>query len=134
MINSMTKDERHNPELLSGSPSRRRRIATGSGYKEKDVSKLVSDFQKMRSLMQQMGSGQMGMPGMGVAVSLAWAAASLAWAVVCLVWAVAPSPVIAATLAWAAARKRRRAKRKRALGSCDPCYRLIDCNAWECYS
>jgi signal recognition particle subunit SRP54 len=37
----------------------------GSGYKEKDVSKLVSDFQKMRSLMQQMGSGQMGMPGMG---------------------------------------------------------------------
>jgi signal recognition particle subunit SRP54 len=25
----------------------------------------VSDFQKMRSLMQQMGSGQMGMPGMG---------------------------------------------------------------------
>jgi signal recognition particle subunit SRP54 len=65
MINSMTKDERHNPELLSGSPSRRRRIATGSGYKEKDVSKLVSDFQKMRSLMQQMGSGQMGMPGMG---------------------------------------------------------------------
>ncbi|MGD1905657.1 MAG: signal recognition particle protein [Leptolyngbyaceae cyanobacterium] len=65
MIKSMTLKERKNPELLSGSPSRRRRIATGAGYKEKDVSKLVSDFQKMRSLMQQMGSGQMGMPGMG---------------------------------------------------------------------
>lgn len=65
MINSMTKHERKNPELLSGSPSRRRRIASGSGHKEKDVSKLVSDFQKMRSLMQQMGSGQMAMPGMG---------------------------------------------------------------------
>ncbi|MEM9118388.1 MAG: signal recognition particle protein [Cyanobacteria bacterium P01_F01_bin.56] len=65
MINSMTKEERKNPELLSGSPSRRRRIARGAGYQDKDVSKLVSDFQKMRSMMQQMGSGQMGMPGMG---------------------------------------------------------------------
>ncbi|MGF1461356.1 MAG: signal recognition particle protein [Leptolyngbyaceae cyanobacterium] len=65
MINSMTKDERKNPELLSGSPSRRRRIARGAGYQDRDVSKLVSDFQKMRSMMQQMGSGQMGMPGMG---------------------------------------------------------------------
>jgi signal recognition particle subunit SRP54 len=65
MINSMTREERKNPELLSSSPSRRRRIASGSGHAEKDVSKLVSDFQKMRSLMQQMGSGQMGFPGMG---------------------------------------------------------------------
>jgi signal recognition particle subunit SRP54 len=65
MINSMTLQERKNPELLSGSPSRRRRIAKGSGREEKDVSKLVSDFQKMRSLMQQMGSGQMALPGMG---------------------------------------------------------------------
>ncbi|MBD0336507.1 MAG: signal recognition particle protein [Cyanobacteria bacterium Co-bin13] len=65
MINSMTREERKNPELLSSSPSRRRRIASGSGHGEKDVSKLVSDFQKMRSLMQQMGSGQMGFPGMG---------------------------------------------------------------------
>ena len=65
MISSMTKQERSEPELLSSSPSRRRRIAQGSGYKDKDVSKLVSDFQKMRSMMQQMGSGQMGVPGMG---------------------------------------------------------------------
>ncbi|MGF1523312.1 MAG: signal recognition particle protein, partial [Leptolyngbyaceae cyanobacterium] len=65
MINSMTKQERSEPELLSSSPSRRRRIAQGSGYKDKDVSKLVSDFQKMRGMMQQMGSGQMGVPGMG---------------------------------------------------------------------
>ena len=65
MINSMTKQERENPELLSGSPSRRRRIAKGSGYGDKDVSKLVSDFQKMRNLMQQMGQGNLGMPGMG---------------------------------------------------------------------
>jgi signal recognition particle subunit SRP54 len=64
MINSMTVQERKNPELLAKSPSRRKRIARGSGYAEKDVSKLVSDFQKMRSLMQQMGQG--GMPGMGM--------------------------------------------------------------------
>lgn len=65
MINSMTKEERQNPDLLSASPSRRRRIARGCGYLESDISKLVSDFQKMRSLMQQMGSGGMpAMPGM----------------------------------------------------------------------
>lgn len=66
MINSMTLAERRDPDLLAGSPSRRRRIAKGAGYGVEDVSKLVSDFQKMRSLMQQMGQGQFpGMPGMG---------------------------------------------------------------------
>jgi signal recognition particle subunit SRP54 len=65
MINSMTLDERKNPELLSGSPSRRRRVARGAGYDDKAVSKLVSDFQRMRAMMQQMGQGQFGMPGMG---------------------------------------------------------------------
>jgi len=64
MINSMTKEERKNPKLLSSSPGRRRRIATGSGHSEKDVGKLVSDFTKMRSMMQQMGQGG-GLPGMG---------------------------------------------------------------------
>ncbi|MEB3210162.1 MAG: signal recognition particle protein [Leptolyngbyaceae bacterium] len=76
MIGSMTLEERRNPELLAGSPSRRRRIASGSGRSLNDVSKLVSDFQKMRSLMQQMGQGNFmpnlgglmggGMPGMGM--------------------------------------------------------------------
>jgi signal recognition particle subunit SRP54 len=66
MINSMTTEERRNPDLLAGSPSRRRRIARGSGYAERDVSNLVSEFTKMRNLMQQMGQGQMpGMAGMG---------------------------------------------------------------------
>jgi signal recognition particle subunit SRP54 len=69
MISSMTPEERRDPDLLAGSPSRRRRIAKGAGYKLEDVSKLVSDFQKMRSLMQQMGQGNFpgmgGMPGMG---------------------------------------------------------------------
>ncbi|NRB08389.1 MAG: signal recognition particle protein [Richelia sp.] len=65
MINSMTMEERKNPDILSSSPSRRKRIARGSGYKDGDVNKLVSDFQKMRAMMQQMGQGGMpGMPGM----------------------------------------------------------------------
>lgn len=66
MINSMTKEERSNPDLLSKSPSRRRRIAKGSGHSETDVTKLVSNFTRMRSMMQQMGQGGMpAMPGMG---------------------------------------------------------------------
>jgi signal recognition particle subunit SRP54 len=69
MIGSMTLEERRDPDLLAGSPSRRRRIAKGAGYKLEDVSKLVADFQKMRTLMQQMGQGNFpgmgGMPGMG---------------------------------------------------------------------
>ena len=67
MINSMTKDEKADPDLLSQSPSRRRRVAKGSGFEEKDVTKLVKDFSKMRSMMQNMGRGMpgMGMPGMG---------------------------------------------------------------------
>lgn len=66
MINSMTPQERRDPDLLASSPSRRRRVAKGSGYKEPDISKLVSDFQRMRSMMQQMGQGNFpGMPGGG---------------------------------------------------------------------
>ena len=68
MINSMTKAEKSDPDLLAQSPSRRRRVAKGSGFDEKDVSKLVKDFTKMRSMMQNMGQGMpgMGMPGMGM--------------------------------------------------------------------
>ena len=66
MISSMTKAERGDPELLAKSPDRRRRVAIGSGYQERDVSKLVSDFTRMRTMMQQMGQGGMpAMPGMG---------------------------------------------------------------------
>ena len=63
MIKSMTMEERQNPDVLAGSPSRRRRVARGAGYTEKDISKLVTDFQRMRGLMQQMGKGNMGLPG-----------------------------------------------------------------------
>jgi signal recognition particle subunit SRP54 len=64
MINSMTKEERGNPDLLAKSPSRRRRVAKGSGHSDQDVSKLISDFTRMRSMMKQMSLGG-GLPGMG---------------------------------------------------------------------
>lgn len=68
MINSMTQAEKADPDLLAQSPSRRRRVAKGSGFEEQDVSRLVKDFSKMRSMMQNMGRGMpgMGMPGMGM--------------------------------------------------------------------
>jgi signal recognition particle subunit SRP54 len=67
MIGSMTKDERADPELLARTPSRRRRIAKGCGRTETEVNKLVADFTRMRSMMQQMTTGNFpaGFPGMG---------------------------------------------------------------------
>ena len=64
MIGSMTHLERSQPELLSAQPSRRNRIAKGSGHTIKDVDKVLSDFQRMRSMMKQMSTGA-GMPGLG---------------------------------------------------------------------
>jgi signal recognition particle subunit SRP54 len=63
MIGSMTEAERRQPELLAAQPSRRRRIATGSGHSPADVDKVLADFQKMRGFMQQMTRG--GLPGVG---------------------------------------------------------------------
>ncbi len=71
MISSMTLEEKQKPEILAAQPSRRQRIAQGSGYEAKDVDKVLADFQRMRGFMKQMsnggmpGMGGMGMPGMG---------------------------------------------------------------------
>lgn len=54
MINSMTQKERETPELLASTPSRRRRIARGSGRKELDVSNMIAKFTQMRSMVQNM--------------------------------------------------------------------------------
>jgi len=62
MINSMTLQERGDPDLLAKSPNRRRRIAKGSGHKEEDVSNLLKKFTSMRTMMKQMTTG--GMPAM----------------------------------------------------------------------
>ena len=64
MIGSMTANERGKPELLAAQPSRRKRVALGSGHQPAEVDKVLADFQRMRGLMKQMSSGG-GLPGMG---------------------------------------------------------------------
>ena len=54
IIQSMTKEERSNPDLLVKSPSRRRRIARGSGRSDDDVNNLLGIFTAMRQQMQSM--------------------------------------------------------------------------------
>ncbi|GAB5444665.1 MAG: signal recognition particle protein [Fuerstiella sp.] len=54
IINSMTLDERNNPERIDR--SRRNRIATGSGVEPSEVNKLLKDFNSMGKMMQDMAS------------------------------------------------------------------------------
>jgi signal recognition particle subunit SRP54 len=60
IINSMTKKERRNPDLLNG--SRRARVARGSGLTPADVNKLLKQYQQMEKMMGKLGRG--GMKGM----------------------------------------------------------------------
>ncbi len=53
IISSMTRAERADPSILSG--SRRKRIARGSGTTVSDVNQLVKRFEEMRKLMKQIG-------------------------------------------------------------------------------
>jgi signal recognition particle subunit SRP54 len=56
IIQSMTTQERREPEILTG--SRKRRIARGSGTHVADVNRLIKQFAEMRKLMKQMsGAG-----------------------------------------------------------------------------
>ena len=52
MILSMTREERANPKLMS--PSRKRRIAAGSGTDIADVNRMVKQFEQMQKFMKQM--------------------------------------------------------------------------------
>ena len=53
IIYSMTKQERANPEIIN--PSRKRRIAAGSGTSIEDVNKLMSQFKQMQKMVKQVG-------------------------------------------------------------------------------
>jgi signal recognition particle subunit SRP54 len=46
--------ERANPQLLVSSPSRRRRVAQGSGRSEQEVTELMSAFTQMKSQASNM--------------------------------------------------------------------------------
>jgi signal recognition particle subunit SRP54 len=54
IIYSMTLKERRNPSLISNSPSRKKRIAQGSGTTVQQVNKLLKDFEMMKKQMKQM--------------------------------------------------------------------------------
>ncbi len=53
IIQSMTKEERENPEIIN--ESRIKRIAKGSGTKETDVRDLLSQYNKMKKLIKTLG-------------------------------------------------------------------------------
>ncbi len=54
IINSMTKEERRNPELIEYSSSRKRRIAQGSGRSVSDVNKLEQMLEKQKKAFKMM--------------------------------------------------------------------------------
>lgn len=69
IIQSMTARERANPKLMN--PSRKRRIANGSGLDIAEVNRTVKQFEQMQKVMKQFGGtmrskhGRGGLPGMG---------------------------------------------------------------------
>lgn len=69
MINSMTPEERSNPDIID--TSRRKRIAKGSGKDVNEVNAFMKQFEQMKQMMSQMnkfkgmGPGMPGMPMMG---------------------------------------------------------------------
>jgi len=67
IIDSMTRAERRNVQLLNA--SRRKRIARGSGTSVSDVNRLVKQFTQTKKVLKQLGSGPMmprmpGLPGL----------------------------------------------------------------------
>jgi len=53
MINSMTPQERNNPQMING--QRRRRIAVGSGRSVQEVNQLLKQFTEMQKMMKKFG-------------------------------------------------------------------------------
>ncbi len=59
LINSMTKKERANPQILQA--SRKKRIAAGSGLEVSDLNKLLKMHRQMADMMKKLGKGKGGM-------------------------------------------------------------------------
>jgi signal recognition particle subunit SRP54 len=57
MIDSMTKEERRNPDIID--QRRRQRIATGSGTEPHEIKKFIDQFNQVRSLMRKMAQMSM---------------------------------------------------------------------------
>ena len=63
IIQSMTVEERRNPQILNA--SRKRRIAKGSGTSVQEVNKLIKQLTEMRKMMKMFTSGGKGMKKRG---------------------------------------------------------------------
>ena len=64
MINSMTIEERRNPDIIS--PSRKQRIAKGSGKDLNELNQFIKQFDQMKDMMKMMNKMPMGrMAGLG---------------------------------------------------------------------
>ena len=64
MINSMTMQERRNPDIMN--PGRKNRIAKGSGKDISEVNQFLKQFDQMKDMMKMMNKMPMGrMPGLG---------------------------------------------------------------------
>jgi signal recognition particle subunit SRP54 len=66
IIDSMTRQERHNHMLING--ARRRRIARGSGTSVQEVNALLKQYAQARKMMKTFSGGLLGgkkLPGMG---------------------------------------------------------------------
>ncbi|MGL6063892.1 MAG: signal recognition particle protein [Fusobacteriaceae bacterium] len=57
IIQSMTKKEKKNPEILKS--NRKIRIAKGSGTEVSDINKLLKQFEQMKQMMKMFGGGKM---------------------------------------------------------------------------
>ncbi len=57
MIDSMTKEERRNPDIVD--IGRRRRIAAGSGTEPHEIKQFINHFDQMRTLMRQLAKKSM---------------------------------------------------------------------------
>ncbi|CAH9017752.1 signal recognition particle protein [Candidatus Nitrosacidococcus sp. I8] len=55
IINSMTFQERRQPEIIKG--SRKKRISAGSGTQVQDVNRLLKQFTQMQKMMKKMSKG-----------------------------------------------------------------------------
>ena len=71
IVNSMTPEERHNPDILKY--SRKMRIANGSGKTPADINRMLKKYEQMKEAMKKMEayrkSGRMppgGFPGLGM--------------------------------------------------------------------
>jgi signal recognition particle subunit SRP54 len=58
MIDSMTPQERRNPDILKA--SRKKRIAAGSGVKVEDINRMLKMHRTMADVMKAMGGGKRG--------------------------------------------------------------------------